>query len=84
MQESTVTIKGQTTLPKDVRQALQIGPGDKVRYLILDGGQVRIVRSQPVSRLAGALKGKSNRHVSLEEMDEAAAQGASEAGSGAR
>lgn len=84
MQESTVTIKGQTTLPKDIRQALQIGPGDKLRYLILDGGQVRIVRSQPVSKLAGALKGKSDRRVSLEEMDEAIAEGASSAGTGAQ
>lgn len=82
MQESTVTIKGQTTLPRDVRLALQIGPGDRLRYLILDGGQVRIVRSQPVSRLAGSLKGKSSRRVSLADMEDAIGQGASEAGAG--
>lgn len=76
MQESTVTIKGQTTLPKDVRAALRLNPGDRVRYMILDGGEVRLVRSGPVSRLAGLLKGKSGRVVSLEEMDTAIAQGA--------
>ena len=37
MQESTVTMKGQTTLPKDVRLALGISSGDRVRYVILDG-----------------------------------------------
>jgi AbrB family looped-hinge helix DNA binding protein len=77
MQESTVTVKGQTTLPKDVRAALRLHPGDRVRYMILDGGEVRIVRSRPVAGLAGMLAGKSTRVVSLTEMDEAIAKGAS-------
>ncbi|MDF1718557.1 MAG: type II toxin-antitoxin system PrlF family antitoxin [Antarcticimicrobium sp.] len=76
MQESTVTIKGQTTLPKDVRQALNLRPGDKLRYLILDGGEVRILRSQPVMALAGLLKDRVGKAVTLEEMDEAIARGA--------
>lgn len=76
MPESTVTIKGQTTLPKDVRQALNLQPGDKVRYLLLDGGEVRIVRTQSVTSLAGALKGIVQHSVSLDEMEEAIAQSA--------
>lgn len=76
MQESTVTIKGQTTLPKDVRTALQLAPGDRVRYLILDGGEVRLVRSVPVSGLAGLLKGRSDRVVTLDEMEAAITGGA--------
>jgi AbrB family looped-hinge helix DNA binding protein len=78
MQESTVTMKGQTTLPKEVRAALQLGPGDKLRYFILDGGEVRLVRSQPVTRLEGLLKDRVGRTVSLEEMEAAIAQGAGE------
>lgn len=77
MQESTVTTKGQTTLPKDVRAALQLNPGDRVRYMILDGGEVRLVRSRPVMQLAGLLKDRTDKWASLEEMDEAIAQGAS-------
>ena len=76
MQESTITVKGQTTLPKDVRQALALQPGDKVRYLILDGGEVRIVRARPITSLVGALKHLVQRPVSLEEMEEAIAAGA--------
>ena len=76
VQESSVTIKGQTTLPKDVRRALNLRPGDRVRYMILDGGEVRIVRSRPVMTLAGMLQGRVQRPVSLEEMDEAIARGA--------
>ncbi len=76
MQGSTVTVKGQTTLPKSVRAALGLTPGDRVRYLILDGGEVRIVRCRPLAKLAGLLKGRSERQVSLEEMEEAIARGA--------
>ncbi|MDN5789183.1 type II toxin-antitoxin system PrlF family antitoxin [Pseudorhodobacter sp.] len=78
MQESTLTIKGQTTLPRDVRQALNLQPGDRVRYMILDGGEVRIVRSQPVMKLAGLLKARGKSPVSLAAMDEAIAQGAAD------
>ena len=76
MLESTVTIKGQTTLPKDVRAALQLHPGDRVRYMILDGGEVRLVRSRPVMQLAGFLKDRTGRRASLEEIDKAIANGA--------
>lgn len=76
MQESTVTTKGQTTLPKDVRTALQLNSGDRVRYMILDGGEVRLVRSRPVLQLAGLLKDRTDRQVSLEGIDEAIAKGA--------
>ena len=77
MQESTVTTKGQTTLPKDVRAALQLNPGDRVRYMILDGGEVRLVRSRPVMQLAGLLNDRTDKRASLDDMDEAIAKGAS-------
>ncbi len=76
MQESTVTIKGQTTLPKDVRTALQLHPGDRVRYMILDGGEVRLVRSQPVMQLAGFLRDRTAKRASLDDIDEAIVKGA--------
>ena len=43
--ESTVTAEGQTTLPKAVRDALGLGPGDRVRYHVRDG-EVRLLRVQ--------------------------------------
>lgn len=77
MQESTVTVKGQTTLPKDVRTALGLASGDRVRYVILDG-EVRLLKVQPVSGLAGLLARPGRKPVSLDEMDEAIASGATE------
>ena len=76
MQESTITPKGQTTLPKDVRQALDLKPGDKLRYLILDDGEVRIIRARSARELAGALHSLTQRVVTLDEMDAAIAAGA--------
>jgi len=77
MQESTVTIKGQTTLPRDVRHALGLASGDKVRYVILDG-EVRLLKSRPVNDLAGILARPGRKPVSLEEMEDAIAAGAGE------
>jgi antitoxin PrlF len=77
MQESTVTIKGQTTLPRDVRRALGLASGDKVRYVILDG-EVRLLKSRPVNELAGILTRPGRRPVSLEEMEDAIAAGAAD------
>lgn len=78
MSESSITVKGQTTLPKSVRQALDLGPGDRLRYVILDGGQVRIMRTRSVSGLAGMLRRNLKAPVTLEQMDEAVAQGAND------
>jgi AbrB family looped-hinge helix DNA binding protein len=76
MQESTVTAKGQTTLPKDVRAALSIKPGDKLRYLLLDG-EVRILRAGSVRDLKGTLRRSGQAPVSLSDMAAAIAEGAS-------
>lgn len=77
MIESGITAKGQTTLPKAVREALSVKAGDRVRYVIQDG-QVRILKAGPVDRLFGMLK-YDGPPVTLEEMDRAIAEGASDA-----
>ncbi len=56
MLESTINSRGRTTLPKPVREALGVGPRDRVRHVVLDDGQVRIMPVQPISRLFGMLK----------------------------
>ena len=47
MVESAVTSKGQTTLPKAVREALGVVPGDRVRYVIFDNNEVRMLPVRP-------------------------------------
>ena len=73
---SAITSKGQTTLPEPVREALGVGAGDRVRYVILDNA-VRILSVRPVGRLFGALK-HDGPPVTLEDMERAIAKGACE------
>ncbi len=75
MIESSITSKGQMTLPKKVREALSIEPGDRVRYVI-EGERVRILPVRPINRLYGILP-YHGPPVTLEDMDSAIAAGAS-------
>ena len=53
--ESTMTVAGQTTLPRPVRDSLVVRDGDRLRYLIVDEG-VLMLPVRPNSRLFGSLK----------------------------
>ena len=77
MMESGITSKGQTTLPKAVREALSVQAGDRVRYVIQEG-EVRIMPVRPVSRLFGILR-HDNPAATLEDMERAIAEGACDA-----
>ncbi len=72
--ESTITSRGQTTLPKEVRDALDLKAGDRVRYFVYDG-EVRIAPVLPLSRLFGVLE-YDGPPATLEDMDRAIAEGA--------
>ena len=76
MFESSITIKGQTTLPKAIRDSLAVKAGDRVRYVIVDEG-VLIMPVRPTSRLFGSLR-YEGPPVSLDDMDRAIAEGAIE------
>ena len=51
MQTSTLTSKGQVTIPANLRKQLGLHPGDLVVF-ILDGDEVRLVRKE--SRIEAA------------------------------
>lgn len=74
MIESSVTKKGQTTLPKPVRESLGLQAGDRVRYVIADG-EVRILPVRPISQLFDALQ-HDGPAVTVEEMEQTIADGA--------
>ena len=74
MIESSITKKGQTTLPKPVREALGVQAGDRVRYVISNGA-VRILAVRPISRLFGMLQ-HNGPAVTVEEMEQSIADGA--------
>ena len=76
MTAATLTSKGQLTLPKAVRAALGVGPGDRVDFVRMDDGNFAVM---PATRSVKSLKGlitKPKKPVSLEDMDKAIARGA--------
>jgi AbrB family looped-hinge helix DNA binding protein len=73
MLRSTVTKKGQTTIPGAVRAALHIQPGDRLEYAI-EGSQATI-RVQPGTRaLKGALASSKEKGLSFAQIRQAAAE----------
>lgn len=73
--ESTITAKGQTTIPKAVRDHLKLKPGQRVKYFIHPDGTVVLLPTLPVSALRGILRWHGPA-ASLEDMDRAIAEGA--------
>ncbi|HTW48329.1 MAG TPA: type II toxin-antitoxin system PrlF family antitoxin [Acidobacteriaceae bacterium] len=45
--ESALTVKGQATIPKAVRDHLRLGPGDRIRFFIYPDGSVAILPKIP-------------------------------------
>jgi antitoxin PrlF len=66
---STVSSKGQVTVPAEVRKHLGIGGGDKLSFVIEDEGMVRVEapRYQDVASLRGAA-GSLETPLTWEEM----------------
>lgn len=80
MSTSTVTSKGQITLPRDVRQALGLDAGDKVDFVPVEGGFKLVPLRKDVRALKGRFAGRVERPVTIVEMDEAIARSAAERG----
>jgi AbrB family looped-hinge helix DNA binding protein len=76
MSSTTVTSKGQVTIPKAVRDELGLRAGDRIAFRILDDGTV-VVEPETVDLLSlqGILK-PERRGVSIDDMSEAIRQGA--------
>ncbi len=73
--ESTLTTKGQVTIPKEVRDQLHLAPGDKVKFFIQPDGRLVILPKLPASALRGMFRSRVGP-VSLEDMDTGIIKGA--------
>ena len=71
MPRSTITSKGQITLPKAVRDALDVSSGDQVSFLIREDGTVTVEAALvDLLDLKGSLK-SSVRGVTVKNMKDA-------------
>lgn len=75
MLHSTITSKGQTTIPGKIRKALRIKPGDKLEYKV-EGDHATIRVHPGIRSLKGALASKKGRGMSFTEIREAAQEAA--------
>jgi AbrB family looped-hinge helix DNA binding protein len=79
MLHSTVTSKGQTTIPGEIRAALRIRPGDKLQYVV--AGDRATIRVHPGTRsLKGALASTKGKGMSFAQVRAAAARAARRGG----
>ena len=76
---STVTSKGQTTIPEKIRKALRIRPGDRLEYLV-EGDRATIRVHPGLRSLKGVLASTKGKGMSFSEIREAAADAARQEG----
>jgi antitoxin PrlF len=69
---STMTSKGQLTVPKEIRETLGLKEGTKFSVTIENGSVVARPKNRSIMELAGILgKAPNGKSLTLEEMDEA-------------
>ena len=74
--ESAITVKGQATIPKAIREHLRLKPGDRVKFFVHPDGSVVLLPKVHAAALRGMIKSRRRRTVTIGEMAEAAAEGA--------
>lgn len=67
--EATLTSKGQTTIPKEIRDSLSMKAGDRMTFTLMpDGTVVMRVKTKSVTELAGVLHKKGRKPVPVEQL----------------
>ena len=69
MAVSTLTVKGQTTIPKKIRNHLKLQPGDRIDFVVQEDGEVVLKPATvDVRELEGILHRPGMKTVSVEGM----------------
>lgn len=67
---TTMTSKGQVTVPREIRDRLGLKPGDKMAFTLLsDGTVVMRPKTRRLADLAGSLSRPGQPQVSVEDMN---------------
>ncbi|MEQ1776354.1 MAG: type II toxin-antitoxin system PrlF family antitoxin [Burkholderiales bacterium] len=66
---ATLTSKGQTTIPKEIRESLGMKAGDRMTFTLMpDGTVVMRVKNKSITQLAGMLHRKGRKPVPIEQL----------------
>lgn len=67
--DATLTSKGQTTIPKEIRDRLGMKPGDRMTFTLMpDATVVMRVKTKSVTALAGILQKKGRKPVAVDRL----------------
>lgn len=67
--ETTLTSKGQTTIPKDIRDRLHMKAGDRMTFTLMPDGAVLLrIKNKSVMSLAGSLRRKRHKALPVEQL----------------
>ena len=67
--DATLTSKGQTTIPKEIRDSLGMKAGDRMTFTLMpDDTVVLRVKNKNISELAGTLHKKGRKPVPVEQL----------------
>jgi antitoxin PrlF len=67
--EATLTSKGQTTIPKQIRDSLAMKSGDRMTFTLMPDGTVLMrVKNKSVMSLAGSLRKKGRKPVPVDQL----------------
>lgn len=67
--EATLTSKGQTTIPKEIRDSLHMKAGDRMTFTLMpDGTVVLRLKNKRLAELAGSLHNKGRKPVPVEQL----------------
>lgn len=70
MAESTITAKGQTTVPAEVRALVNAAAGTKLVWSVTPDGTIVVrAKTKSILDMAGMLKPAKGTHVSVEQMN---------------
>ena len=76
MPASTLTSKGQITIPREIRERLHLRVGSRIDFIVEPSGQVVLKPLDSNFRsIRGIVRSRRKRPVSIKEMNEAIAQG---------
>lgn len=68
---ATLTSKGQVTVPKAIRDALNLRPGDKLDFIMSQNGELRVAAATASVKELKGMVAKPSSPASLADMDRA-------------
>ena len=79
MAVSTITSRGQTTIPRHIREKIHLQEGDKIEWVETDDGHIEVIPiTRDAAQVAGLFKHWVKKPVSIDDMNTAIKRTAAE------